>query len=148
MKEYASGLLLLALLLSVGGRLLYDRRYASVTGLLFSLILLSGIAAPLRDVVSGEITFPTVQIPEDTSLFDSALCEAYEDGVRRAICDEFSFSEDEVRVRATDFSAQNIEAARVEVILSGRSALADRHRIERYLKEGGVRVGEIRIQME
>lgn len=148
MKEYASALLALALLLSVGGRLLYDQRYASVTGLLFSLILLVGIVTPLREVALGEIVFPSVQTPVDTSAFDDTLCEAYEEGIRLAICEKFSLSEHEIAVRATDFSPQNIQQTGVEIVLSGRAALADRNRIQTYLTKEGVRVNEIKIQME
>lgn len=148
MKAYASALLGLSLLLSIGARLLYDRRYGAVTGLLFSLILLTGVAEPLASLVDGELSLPSVSIEADTAAFEQTLREAYESGVQRALCERFDLAEEQVAVTAVDFSFEDMTAAQVYVVLSGRAALADRHRIEAYLNEGGVRVCEIRIQME
>ena len=148
MTEYASGLLVLSLVLAVGARLVYDRRYASVTGLLFSLILLSNVATPLASLTEGDISLPIKEVEVDTSAFENGLAQAYASGIRRALCDRFSLAEADVFVCVTELCAENIGEARVSVILSGRAALADRHRIEEYLKTGGVTVDAIQIRVE
>ena len=146
MKEYAKGLLGLLLLVSLGARLAYDRRFASVTGLLYAVLLLWSVAAPLGAAPEGEVTLPIVSGEADTAAFDAALGEAYADGVRRALCEAFGLAEGEVTVAVVDFCAETMAASEVSVMLSGRAALADRHRMEAYLEQGGVRVCEIRIQ--
>ena len=148
MTEYESGLLALSLVLTVGARLVSDRRYVSVTGLLFSLILLSNVATPLVSLTEGDISLPIEHVTVDTSVFENSLAQAYASGIRRALCEQFSLKEEDVRVYVTELAAENIEEARVRVILSGRAALADRHRIEEYLKKGGVTVDAIQIRVE
>lgn len=146
MKEYVGAILLVVTLLSIGARLILDRRFSSVTRLLFSLILLSALALPLADVLKG-LTLEEIPLPElgDASEFNEEMEEAYALGIRRALCSEFSLSEDEVRVVLTDFDAAQIGKGRVEVFLSGRAALADRLGMETYLKEGGILNCEITV---
>ena len=146
MKEYARGLLALVLLISLGARWTYDRRFASATGLLYAVLLLWSVAAPLSTVAEEDMTLPDVPTAGDTAAFETALSEAYGRGVRRALCETFSLEEGEVTVLLVDFCVEDMAATEVSVMLSGRAALADRHRMEAYLEEGGVRVREIRIQ--
>lgn len=146
MKEYVSAILLVGVLLAVGGRLLYDRRFSAVTHLLFSLILLSALALPLLEVVDN-LSVEALPLPElgDASAFDEEVGEAYAVGIRRALCTEFSLREDEVRVVLLDFSPDAMEKARVEIFLSGRAALGDRLGMEKYLREGGIANCEITV---
>lgn len=146
MKEYVGGILLVGVLLSIGGRLILDRRFSSVTRLLFSLILLSALALPLFEAVE-HLTLEQIPLPElgDASEFNEEMEGAYAEGIRRALCAEFSLSESEVRVVLTDFDAAQIEQGRVEVFLSGRAALGDRLGMEKYLKEGGILNCEITV---
>ena len=147
MKEYVSAILLVSVLLSVGGRLIFDRRFSSVTRLLFSLILLSALALPLADIF-GKLAMPELVLPEigDASEFDMEVEQAYALGIRRALCSEFSLSEDEVRVVLSDFSPEEIARTHVRVFLSGRAALADRLGMENYLKDGGIVSCEITVE--
>ena len=146
MKEYVGALLLVGVLLTLGTRLIFDRRFSSVTRLLFSLILLSALALPLADPVKN-LALPEITLPEigDASDFDVEVEEAYALGIRRALCSEFSLAEDEVRVVLSDFSPEEIGRTHVQVFLRGRAALADRLGMEKYLKDGGIVNCEITV---
>ena len=63
MKEYVGAILLVVTLLSIGARLILDRRFSSVTRLLFSLILLSALALPLADALKS-LTLEEIPLPE------------------------------------------------------------------------------------
>ena len=146
MKAYVSAMLLVGVLVTLGGRLILDRRFSSVTRLLLSLILLSSLARPLVGVVERlgriEISLPEIG---DASSFDESMAEGYASGIARALCAQFSLSEDEVRVAVEGYEPEAPEQARIEVFLVGRAALGDRLGMERYLKEGGILNCEITV---
>ena len=146
MRAYVNAMLLVGVLVTVGGRLISDRRFASVTRWLLSLILLAALVRPLIGVVEqlGTVEIPLPELG-DASTFDESMGEAYASGIARALCAQFSLSEDEVRVVVDGYVPEAPEEAYVEVFLTGRAALGDRLRMERYLKEGGILNCEITI---
>lgn len=133
-----------AFLIALARAVAHDGEKEGVTKLALSLVLLSVLAAPLSslvlslpDVLAGEgSTLP--DLPADDPAYLSAAEEGFRQGIQRALCEKFSLSEDEVRVRVVNFDFSAMRAEGVTVFLTGRAVFADTAGIRRYLCEGGV----------
>ncbi len=72
---------------------------------------------------------------------------ALESGIRAALADAFSLSEEEVEVRVFDLDTASMRPASVSVLLTGRAAFADAAAIRRFVAENGWGECEIRVEI-
>lgn len=147
MSGWLMGLLPLSALVAVVGFLAYGEGEHSATmrfalsAILLSAAVLSAIGAvgerlpQLPGTGEGSQTEGgTVTDPQQVA------AAAFTAGLRTAVCEHFSLREEEVYLTATGFVLSEMRAAEVNVLLSGRAALADAPAIRRFIEEknGGV----------
>ena len=98
------------------------------------LVLISSVViAPLGELTLGDIFIPISPglggEYADGEYIDEAK-RAYEAGIERLVCEEFSLGAADVEVICFDFDFQSMRAARVSIFLSGSAMLADYKAIE------------------
>ena len=142
MGEYLFGIITTSVLLSIVSFLSYSEKNTALK-LSLSVLLLYTVVSP---IVSGQIStsfediFSYVEntdIDVDGEGYKEAVKDAFEEGVRRALCNEFSLSAEEVSVTAVGFNFEDMSAERITVTLTGNAAFANHRGIKDYLFENG-----------
>jgi len=140
MKEYFSLLLVTVAVTVVFGYLVRGSRLERFVRLGLSLLLFYTAIAPLGELIaSGEFTPPEY---EDTDTSEGEYIEvarsAFEEGIKKYVCDEMSLDKDDVLVECENFDFEMMRAGRICVYLSGRAALADYKAIEKMIEAAGL----------
>ena len=140
MGEYMISVLAVCALSSVCGLLSY--KGGAAERLAFGILVLYTVAMPAMSLAErwdGELRLPDLGgVDTSDPEHGSIAREAFEDGIRRLVCEKYSFPEECVAVKADGFDFEEMRAERIGLLLSGRAALADRKAIEKYVEELGL----------
>ena len=151
MKELIYNTFSLATIFALACALITDKRLEGVTRLCFSIVFSSVIFLSVGNLFSGGVMLPEYTAPELSSrpsAFDKVLEESAREGVVRALCREFSLSEEEILVQFGECGDGEYLSRAVRITLYGRSALADYRAIENYLYEGGYESVGIKLSLD
>ena len=138
MSEYAIGVFAVCL---VGGVLIkLSWGSADASRLAVAIITVYVIVTPAMSAL-GELDidglFDKIEVSgvEGEADYEKITEEAFKQGIRKAVADEFDVDESSVEVLVSGFNFENMRAGQIKVILSGKAALGDYRGIENYLNE-------------
>ena len=149
MSEYAVGVFLISALVGMLSHLSYGGR-SDISKLALSVLMLYVVVAPLA-TMAKDMDFKNIfEVDYNEGIitdgYEGIAEDAFAKGIESAVADKFSLSEDNIRVRVVGFDFENMRAEKIQVILSGRAALADYKSIEKYLN--GLNVGVCECEIE
>lgn len=126
----------------------YDTEKARASRTALGVIMLVALTALCFDVLADLQSFSFSDVPEynaseGESFTEQSLSDAFAEGVKLAITDRFSFSEQDVEVSCIGFDVNSVSAERICVSLSGRAAFADVRAVREYVKK--LRLGECEV---
>ena len=154
MSAYLTSLVLTSALVGVCSYLSYSEKGASLVKMASSLIVVYMMITPVSALI-GEGGFldgnghtleeymPSI----DESEFSKSAAEAFEDGVKKYVCEKFSLSDSDVRVSALEFDCIGMKAEKVKIILCGGAAHADARGIEYEINSLGLGKCEVEISV-
>lgn len=151
MREYLLGIFALVFLIGVCRMIGYRSEDDAASRFAFAVLVLYTVLTP---VFSGGVNIGSldmgdfdISIPEGDRDYITVTESAFKNGVHSLICSEFSLSQDEVRVEVEGFDIERVRASSIRVYLSGRAALADNKRIEKYVTDNGLGECDVRIEL-
>ena len=131
---------------------MYDSERARASRTAMGIILLAALAVPFINTVRDATGILTENLPtyegEEDNMSATVAKEAYLRGIRLAVADEFSLSEEDIRVECSGFSFEKMRAERVHITLFGRAVLADIKAIGEYAEKSGFGECEVSISFE
>ena len=118
-----------------------------------AVLLLLAVVSPIGSLIKGvgDLSFDALEFTEpdfESGEYLKVSREALESGIRTLVADEFSLSEDDVRVVALGFDFEKMKAEKINIILTGKALLADYKRIERYISEQGLGECEVKVSFD
>lgn len=147
MSAYLTSVITVGALISLALAVSYRSGGAEKTAFMIFLLYVS--ALPLigivRDFEISEITFNFNEGTEYKDAFGEVTREAYENGIRLYIADEYSLDAEDISVRAEGFDAAAVRARVVVVTLSGDARYADYRDMSRRLEKNGLGRCEVKI---
>ena len=151
MKEYVISVVAVSLLSALAIFMSYGGGSERAVRAAVSVILIYTVCMPVIDLISDfsaeDLRF---EFSEDTAAGESEYIavakEAFTEGVKKFICEEFNLNVGEVSVAVRDFDFEKMKARRIYVLLSGRAALADCSRIENAVM--GAALGECEVDIK
>ena len=126
-------------------------RHRSLTGGAIALLIALFIAMPLSSYLS-ELFHSDAFLPPDFDYdtgspeYEEVAREAFLDGIRRLIADEFSVDKEYILVKCDGFNFEDFTYERLYVTLRGRAASADARGIRFFIEENFT--GECRVEIE
>ena len=127
----------------------YDsERERSARGAL-GIILLASLVVPMTNLVqsiSSELRYSEEYAYDD--VLSSALKQSVEDGIKKAVADEFSIYENDISIVCVDFDKDSLKSEKIKVILSGRASLSDASAIEKYVTDMELGCCETEVNFE
>lgn len=108
---------------------------ASLGIMLLSAVLSAVLSIPEPDITVGDIPNHGAEYV-DTA--EGVLLSAFERGVSASVADHFGLSADDIDAQAVGFCAEELNAERIELRLSGMAALADTKKICEYVESSGL----------
>lgn len=154
MREYVVSIVACAVLVAIGGLICHGGATSSAATSAMSLVLLYTVIVPLItalpevggfDIRSYLADFK-VDISEEDSSYYETVENSFADGIEKMVCEEFSLSDEEVRVKVFGFDVQKLNAEKIKIILSGGAASADYRSIAAEVEEAGL--GECEVELE
>lgn len=150
MNGYLSSVFIVSMISGLFGYLSFGK-LRSAERVVMGVILLYVIIAPLSDLVSdfdpndifSSINSSDVQYDEELSMVAE---EAFAEGIKLALAEEFSISRDDIRVKVFGFDLEGMSGEKIKVSLSGKAALADYRAIESFLNKQNI--GECEVEIE
>ena len=148
MREYLITVLALSAAAAICAQITYksgEGSYRLAAGILVAYAILS----PIPDMINSfsiEDFMPSesVQIG-DSEAYETAK-EAFCLGIERAVCEEFSISEENISVFVSGFDLALMRCEKITVFLSGKGMFTDFERIKRFV--GGLGYGECTLEAE
>ncbi len=132
MSAYLSGLIVISALVGISSYVSYSDDKEKILRTATSLLVISVIITPIITVVkeAEKIEIAGSSLEEylsdiDDSEYGKSVKEAFEEGVKRFVCQTFSLSDSDVRVAALNFDCLTMKAEKIKVILYGNAAYAD-----------------------
>ena len=127
-------------------------RFKNVTNLGVGVLIICAIMLPLVDIIRdfdmNESLEKMLDEFELGCMTDSAIENAFEDGIAQYVSDRWGIEKECVVVNVDGFDMESLSAQRIYVTLSGRGALADYKRIEKALIEKFTRGGECEVSLK
>ena len=150
MREYFTSVFIVSLLIGFLEKFLYKEKGVFGEKAALAVILMFAVASPLPTLLSQDGVLPrfpdfsTGDVGEGE--YEEVTKEAFEEGLRKQIADEFSISEEKITVRCINFSFKDMRAEKISVLLSLSAAGVDPQRVEKYVN--GLGLGECEVQFE
>ena len=155
MTEYITSVIAACAVVALGGFISYSGDGGTSRALrsALSLLLLYTVASPVVSVVSnlGDVTLdsiveyePSVDMsdPEYYRVAEDAFCE----GIRKMVCEQYEVNADDVDVRAVDFDFKTMSARKIKIILSGNAVYTDSRGISAAVSDAGL--GECEVELD
>lgn len=148
MTEYLYSLVFTAFSVSFFSFLGYKEergvRFASGVILLYVVIVPILSFAPSIDL---DTLIPSgMEFVTEDGEFSALTVDALEDGIKQAVCEEFSLNSNRVRVTVHGFDFKEMRAERITVVLSGAGIFSNIEKIEKFVTDIGV--GECEVDIE
>ena len=132
MSEYLSGLIVISALVGISSYVSYSDDKDKILRTATSLLVVGVIITPIITVVreAEKIEMEGASLEEyltdiDDSEYGKSVKQAFEEGVKKFVCQTFSLNASDVRVVALNFDALTMKAEKIKVILYGSAAYAD-----------------------
>ena len=148
MREYAVSIFVFSAILGVLAFLVYREGSERTSRFAFLVLLLYTVSAPLPGIF-GELDGAFDISPEDFVADEMGADylrvaeEAFCDGVKRLIADEFSLKEDSFDVHIYGFEFEKMKAEKIKVILTPSCAFTDTARLARFVDAYGIGICEV-----
>ena len=108
--------------------------------------LLADVALELKDITSLDaLEYEDVEWAE---FAEQSMSGALERGVRLAVAEKFSFSEDDIRVECRGFNLETVSAERISITLYGGAAISDIRAVREYVEGEGLGDCEVKVVFE
>lgn len=152
MSEYLSGLILISALAGISSYISYSDGkeifLRAATSLLVVSVIITPVITVIKEAENFEIDTNTLEeyLPDiDESEYGRSAREAFEDGVKKFICQSFSLNESDVRVSALGFDSLSMKTEKIKVILYGSAAYTDARSIAYEINKAGLGECEVEI---
>lgn len=155
MSGYIISVMAATAVVALGGLVSYGGGTARVSRAAMAMVLLYTVTLPiisvtgnLSDLISTDF-FDGIRVeydPTDTEFYEHTA-EAFCDGVRRLVCDELGFDEDDVAVSVRALEVESMRADKIIIVLSGRAATADARFVSRLVEDAELGECEVRIDL-
>ena len=136
MSAYIGLIISVGIVAAIGGGLLYDGEREGVSRGAISVILLLATIAPVAAFVSQislkAPTLPDLPAAEDGEYTEVAR-EAFCDGIRTLLSENYSLSEDCFAVKCEGFDFTSMRAERLTVTLRGAAVRCDPLAVEKFI---------------
>ena len=136
MSAYIGLIISVGIVAAIGGGLLYDGEREGVSRGAISVILLLATIAPVAAFVSQlslkAPTLPNLPAAEDGEYTEVAR-EAFCDGIRTLLSENYSLSEDCFAVKCEVFDFTSMRAERLTVTLRGAAVRCDPLAVEKFI---------------
>ena len=151
MKEYLIAVVLISAMVALASHFLGGTDAGRYGRLGLAVVLLWAVLSPLAGLLQSlPSSFPSFSLPEtegtDSPLYAERAQQGFCDGIRAAVCEKFSLSEEELSVRAEGFDMAVMRAERIHILLKGKGVLADGFAIEAFIE--GENLGDCEVEME
>ncbi len=149
MKEYMLGIFVISLVFGVLECLTYKPRGGMGERLALALLLAYAVLSPLEGLslsAGGRFPIQTPDFSDESAAYEQTSQIAFEEGIARAVSEEFSIKEEYVKVSAEGFLFKEMKAERIRVTLSVKALAADPKRVEAYINSYGI--GECEVCYE
>lgn len=100
------------------------------------IMLFASVLTPTVGIIRslGDFRIPEYSTGDYGNMAEEVAEEAFCRGIRRAVADKFSISEEEISVETVGFCYSEMSAERITLELSGRSASSDTRGIRGYIE--------------
>ena len=150
MNEYFISVFVICVVMGILGLLSYNDKNSAERAAL-GVILLFVVLSPITEMIAS---FDTSDFDPQKFIADLEIGEEFSkvgeaalaDGICRAVCEKFSFAEEDVSATLEGFVFEEMRAKRVRIVLSGRAALSDSRAVKKYVDEMGVGESEVGIE--
>ena len=136
MSAYIGLIISVGIVAAIGGGLLYDGEREGASRGAISVILLLATIAPVAAFVSQLAlkapTLPDLPVAEDSEYIEVAR-EAFCDGIRTLLSENYSLSEDCFAVKCEGFDFTSMRAERLTVTLRGAAVRCDPLAVEKFI---------------
>ena len=136
MSTYIGLIISVGIVAAVGGALLYDGEREGASRVAISVILLLATIAPVVAFVSQlSLKAPTMpELPNATDgEYTEVAREAFCDGIRTLLSENYSLSEDCFAVKCEGFDFTSMRAERLTVTLRGAAVRCDPLAVEKFI---------------
>ena len=147
MTEYALSIFGMSALLGALSLIHYNKNgpERAAQRVLFAAVVLLPL---LNTVISFNGAIPSIPpYTEGDGEYCEVISEAFANGVKRAVCEKFSLSEDEVEVSIIELDMQSMRAEKIKVTLTGIAITSDRRAIEKFIEGEGLGDCEVRVRV-
>ena len=152
MSEYLAFVISATAVVTFGGFMMYGGAQSKASRAALGVILLSVTVIPVVDSIDAvgsvdlSALFEDVEMSVGEDVFYKTAEEAFAEGIRKMICDEFDVDADNVVVRVFGFELEKMRAEKINVILSGTAAYIDSRAVVARVREGGLGECEVKIE--
>lgn len=152
MSGYLISLVLISFLVGISSYLSFsgsgDRMLRAVSSLLVVYVIFTPIVTLVRgleEFENNEYEAEDFVPPIEESEFGKNAKEAFEEGVKRLVCERFSLKEEEVKAVAFEFDSIAMRAKKIKIILSGNAVYADARAVSYAVSSAGLGECEVEI---
>lgn len=126
----------------------YDADKLREARMALGVILLASLVLPLCSALKGisALDFNYEIEYGSSELVDTALEEAFCQGIAEAVREEFSIKKEEILVTARGFDSENMRAEELFVTLSGRAVVKDIRAVSDFVS--GLGVGKCTVEVQ
>ena len=132
---------------------LYDGEKMKSSRTALGIILLAALGIPF---LKSLISLPDISLEQNPiydneyneELRDEAAEESFLYGIKLAVAEKFSLSEEEVIVKCSGFSFEKMKAERIKIVLSGKAAFSDIRSVRDYVEKSGFGECEVLVSFE
>ena len=150
MSKYFYSVVALTLLFSVLSFVSYRKNDGAVR-FAFGVIMIAALLLPLWDILPtldiGAIIEEIKDSVPDTPLYEEKTEKAIAEGVEKAVCEKFSFSEDCVSAIVFGFDFGEMKAEKIKLTLRGGAVFADAKAVKKFVSELGLGVCEVSFEI-
>ncbi len=114
------------------------------------ILFAAALILPLLDTatsIGGELPAVPPYSEDIDGEYIEVACDAFCDGILRAVCERFSLSNGTVAVEALGFDFRLMRAEKIKITLSGAAVIADRRAIEKFIEGEGLGECEVRLRV-
>ena len=148
MGNYLFMLIAVSLVIGFASFLFLGEERASrfAVGVLFMYATVLPAVAAIKKVDIGSV-FGNIEGEFSDGEYELVAKDAFEEGIRDAVCQKFSLAEDNVRISAHGFDFEKMSADSISVVLSGTAIFSDIEKIEKYVTALGCGRCEVEIEL-
>ncbi len=150
MREYIFTLAAVAVITSIAISLSHTEM-KKTTSTALGILVLCAVAAPIGGLVASlsdmALRLPSVDAGEVGEDHESAVREAFEDGISAAVAERLGQNKENIEVRCDGFNMSAMRAESIHIRLKGAASLADPQDVRRFVLDNFTEKGECRVEL-